>query len=66
MVVGVCGAASALETCICFIIVGPAGCFWFIGGRSFRCPVRTIVGSVLGIAVGLPTVRACGLRLSVG
>jgi hypothetical protein len=64
MVVGVCGAVFDLETCICFVIVGPMGCSWFIGGRSFHCPVGAIVGSVLDVVVVLPAVRACGLHLS--
>jgi hypothetical protein len=53
MVVGTCGAVSAFEACICFIIVGPVGCSWFVGGWSFRCPVGAVVGSVLGVAVVL-------------
>jgi hypothetical protein len=66
MMVGACGAASAFEACICFVVVSPAGCSWIVGGWSFCCPVDVGVGSVLSVAVVLSALRACRLHLSAG
>jgi hypothetical protein len=66
MVVGVCGAASAFEACICFVVIGPAVCSWFVCGRSFHYLVGAVVSSILSVAVVLPTLRPCRLHLCAG